>query len=136
MKSKMPRALSGAFAAQDLGNGAWRLTRCEPPNIDVFVHGAEFNAAQALRAATVTDLSVEWHSDAVVLTLTSAERLRTVRTQSAIIHEPQPQLYDSLPLARFDTAARRFWRKVFRLVRIPGGRYLLRILARRTRDRP
>ena len=28
--------------------------------------------------------------------------------------------------------ARRFWRRVFRLVRIPGGRYLLGVLARRT----
>ena len=27
-----------------------------------------------------------------------------------------------------DADARRFWRRVFRLVRIPGGRYLLKVL--------
>jgi hypothetical protein len=40
-----------------------------------------------------------------------------------------------LPLVSFDDKARRFWRRVFRLVRIPGGRHLLGVLARRNRDR-
>ncbi len=38
-------------------------------------------------------------------------------------------LYDSLPLVKFDADARRFWRRVFGLVRIPGGRYLLKFLS-------
>jgi hypothetical protein len=37
-------------------------------------------------------------------------------------------LYESLPLVSIDADARRFWRRVFRLVRIPGGRFLLKIL--------
>ena len=37
---------------------------------------------------------------------------------------------DILPLAQFDQKAKRFWGRVFRLMRIPGGRYLLRFLAR------
>ena len=49
---------------------------------------------------------------------------------SAIVHEPLGHLYESLPLVKFDAKARRFWRRVFRLVRIPGGRYLLKFLAR------
>jgi len=34
------------------------------------------------------------------------------------------------PLASIDADARRFWHRVFRLVRIPGGRYLLKLLTR------
>jgi len=57
-----------------------------------------------------------------------------LKTRNAIIHEPLTRLYEGLPLASFDPAARRFWRRVFRLVRIPGGRHLLRFIARRSRD--
>jgi hypothetical protein len=39
-------------------------------------------------------------------------------------------LYDSLPLADFDRSAQRFWNRVFRVMRLPGGRFLLRFLAR------
>jgi hypothetical protein len=53
--------------------------------------------------------------------------------RGAIVHEPLPKLYAELPLAGFDERARRFWRRVFRLVRIPGGRHLLGVLARRPR---
>jgi hypothetical protein len=44
------------------------------------------------------------------------------------VHEPLQDLYEGLPLASIDADARRFWRRVFRLVRLPGGRYLLRLL--------
>jgi hypothetical protein len=134
MKPQMRRNLSGTFLPQDLGKGAWRLTRGEAPDTDVFLRGAEPNATEALRGATVSDIAIEWRSDAVVLNFTSGDGLRTLQTQSAIVHEPQSQLYEVLPLASLDDKARRFWRRVFRLVRIPGGRYLLRVLARRTRD--
>jgi hypothetical protein len=67
--------------------------------------------------------------------MTSAEQPRTVKARSAIVHEPLAHLYDAFPLAGLDAKARRFWRRVFRLVRIPGGRYLLGVLAHRTRDR-
>jgi hypothetical protein len=39
-------------------------------------------------------------------------------------------------LADFDARARRFWRRVFVLVRIPGGRRLLGMLARASRNSP
>jgi hypothetical protein len=68
-----------------------------------------------------------------MVTMTSAERRRSLEAQSAIVHEPQTRLYEALPLVVLDDKARRFWRRVFRLVRIPGGRHLLGILARRTR---
>jgi hypothetical protein len=53
-----------------------------------------------------------------------------VEAAAAIVHEPLGRLYESLPLANIDANARRFWRRVFRLVRLPGGRYLLKLLTR------
>ena len=67
------------------------------------------------------------------MTLTSAQRSVVAAAQSAIVHEPLPHLYETLPLVRFDAKARRFWRRVFRLMRIPGGRHLIGALARRSR---
>jgi len=135
MKPKMRRNLPGTFMAQELEDGAWRLSRSEAAPIDVFLRGAGSGAAEALRCPSVRDIGIEWRGDAVVLTLTSAEQPRIITAQSAIVHEPLARLYEALPLASLDAKARRFWRRVFRLVRIPGGRYLLGALARRSRHR-
>jgi hypothetical protein len=135
MQPKMRRNLPGTFLAQNLGEGAWRLSRSEAAPIDVFLRGAESGAAEALRSPSVRDIGIEWRADAVVLTMTSAEQARIITAQSAIVHEPLARLYEALPLVSLDAKARRFWRRVFRLVRIPGGRYLLGALARRNRHR-
>ena len=135
MKPKMRRNLPGTFITRDLGEGAWRLSRGEAAPIDVFLRGTESSAAEVLRSPFVRDIDIEWCAETVVLTMTSAEQLRTVEAQSAIVHEPLARLYAALPLVSLDAKARRFWRRVFRLVRIPGGRYLLGVLAHRTRDR-
>jgi hypothetical protein len=133
MKPKMRSNLPGTFLTRDLGKGAWRLSRGEAAPVDVFLRGAEPGAADALRSPHVHDIGIEWRAEAVVLTLTSAGQRRTVNARSAIVHEPLARLYETLPLVHLDAKARRFWRRVFRLVRIPGGRYLLGALARRTR---
>ena len=133
MKPNMRRNLPGIFATRDLAQGAWCFSRSEPSPIEVFVRGADFRAAETLRPSAVRDVDVEWRGGAVVLTLTSAGRRHSMSVQSVIVHEPLARLYQALPLVRFDDKARRFWRMVFRLVRIPGGRLLLGILARRTR---
>ena len=135
MKPNMRRNLPGTFRTQVLRNGAWRLSRGEPAAIDVFLRSADSDAADAFRPPTVSDIDIEWLPTTVVLTVTSAARRRVVAVQSAIVHEPLAHLYEALPLASFDDSARRFWRRVFRLVRIPGGRHLLGVLARRTRGR-
>jgi hypothetical protein len=135
MKPNMRRNLPGTFLTRDLGVGAWRLSRSEPAPVDVFLRGAEPAAAEAFRSLTLRDIDIEWRAGTVVLTMTSAARRRTIKAQSAIVHEPLLHLYEALPLISLDEKARRFWRRVFRLVRIPGGRYLLGVLARRTRDR-
>src|ERR1700737_4597700 len=131
----MGRNFPGTFITRDLGEGAWRLSRGEAAPIDVFLRGTESGAAEVLRSPFVRDIDIEWRAETVVLTMTSAEQLRTVKAQSAIVHEPLARLYDALPLVSLDAKARRFWRRVFRLVRIPGGRYLLGVVARRTRER-
>jgi hypothetical protein len=135
MKPKMRRKLPGTFLTRELGQDAWQLSRGEAASIDVFLRGAESGAAETLRSPSVRDIEIEWRAETVVLTMTSAEQTRTVKVQSAIVHEPLARLYEALPLASFDAQARRFWRRVFRLVRIPGGRHLLGVLARRSQDR-
>jgi HSP20 family molecular chaperone IbpA len=133
MKPNMRRNLSGTFLAQQLGKGAWRLVRDEPPAAEIFLRGAEPAAAAAMAGSAVSDIAIEWRGETVELSLRSDQGAQTLQMQSAIIHEPRLQLYAHLPLAEFDAKARRFWRRVFALVRIPGGRHLLKVLARRVR---
>lgn len=135
MKPKMRCNLPGSFLARDLKDGAWRLSRSEPTPIDVLLRGAEPAAAEAFRSSHVRDIDIEWRAESVLLTVTSAEHRMSIYTQSAIVHEPLAHLYEALPLASLDDKARRFWRSVFRLIQIPGGRFLLGVLARRSRRR-
>jgi hypothetical protein len=130
MGPKMRRNFSGAFQAQDRGNGTWQLTRAAPHEMDVFLRVAERGAARAFGTAPIADLGIEWHAKTALLTFMSGDRVATVEAATAIVHEPLGHLYDGLPLVSIDADARRFWRRIFRLVRIPGGRYLLKILRR------
>jgi hypothetical protein len=135
MKPNMRCHLPGTFLSQDMPAGTWRLARDKPAAAELFIRGAEFGADQSLKAAEVSDIEIEWRAETVELTLTAGARRRTLRAQSAIVHEPLTRLYETLPLVSLDEKARRFWRRVFLLVRIPGGRHLLRLLARRSRGR-
>jgi hypothetical protein len=133
MSPKMRRNFSGAFLPQDRGNGAWQLSRAAPHEAQVFVRDAETNAAKAFGTAPIVDLGIEWHAENALLTFMSGDRVATVQAAAAIVHEPLGHLYESLPLVSIDADARRFWRRVFRLVRFPGGRYLLKLLTRPAR---
>jgi hypothetical protein len=133
MDPKMRRNLAGTFAAQNLGSGAWQLARSEPAPAEVFLRGVESGAADVFGSPSLSDVDIEWRTDAVLLTMSAAGHRRTFKAQSAIVHEPLAGLYDALALPTLDEKARRFWRRVFRVVRIPGGRYLLGVLTRRTR---
>ena len=133
MKPNLRRNLSGSFVPHDLGADCWRLSRGNPPEIEIFLTGVEAAAAGTLRSASVCALAVEWRGEDVLLQLTADGQVRSFQAGSAIIHEPLARLYAALPLASFDAKAQRFWRRIFFLTRIPGGRALLRILARRTR---
>lgn len=133
MKPKLRRNLSGSFVARDISGDVWRLSRHEPMPIDILVRGVQREAADVVRPPLVSDVELEWQDGVVQLTMTSGQRRVCVKARSAIVHEPLRSLYDALPLAKFDSKAQRFWGRVFRLVRIPGGRYLLGLLARRSR---
>jgi hypothetical protein len=135
MNPKMRRNFTGDFAAQDLGKNVWRLTRGAPQRIDVIVQGTRPGAtpssvARAFGTEAVTNLGIEWHSDMALLSFMSGDRVETVEAANVIVHEPLRHLYEGLPLAQFDQKAKVFWGRVFRLMRIPGGRFLLRFLAR------
>ncbi len=133
MSPKLRRNFSGAFLLQQRGAGAWQLSRRAPHEINVFLRDAELGAARAFGAGPIVDLGIEWHGERVLLTFMSQKRVASVEAANVIVHEPLERLYESLPLVSIDADARRFWRRVFRLVRIPGGRYLLRVLTRRSR---
>jgi hypothetical protein len=134
MKSKMRCDFTGAFQPHDIGRDAWRLSRIGTKPLDVLLRGADPQAAELLRQP-LNDVALEWSGEGAMLRLTSDGRQKILRARSAIVHEPLPQLYQALPLAVFDARAKRFWAWVFRLVRVPGGRYLLGVLARRGRER-
>jgi hypothetical protein len=129
----MRRNFPGTFVARDLDGGTWRLSRREPQPMDILLKGAQSGAADAFRPPVVSDVELEWQDGAVLMSMTSMQRRTSIKIRSAIAHEPLARLYGGLPLAGFDSKARRFWRRVFTLVRIPGGRYLLGALARRSR---
>jgi len=135
MKPKMRRHLPGKFLARRLGDGAWSLARGGAAPADIFLQGAQSRTASVLQSADLADIDIDWHETAVELTVTAAGRRTTVEGRSAIVHEPLARLYETLPLAALDAKARRFWRRIFWLVRIPGGRRLLGALARRSRAR-
>jgi len=99
----------------------------------VYLHGAGPEASTLLAGLRITALEFEWRAEGVMIGVAGADGVRHFRSESVIIHTPAARLYDSLPLASFDADARRFWRRVFRLIRIPGGRLVVGAIARRRR---
>jgi hypothetical protein len=130
MAPKLRRNFPGDFAAHDAGNGTWQLRRAAPHALSVFLRETERGAARAFGEAPIVELGIEWQDGKALLTFMSGGRVESVEAASAIVHEPLEHLYESLPLVSIDANARRFWRRVFRLVRIPGGRFLLKLLTR------
>ena len=130
MAPKLRRNFPGAFVAHDRGNGKWQLARAAPPALCVFLRDTEHGAARAFGTLPIVELGIEWQPNRALLTFMSGDKVASVESASAIVHEPLEHLYESLPLVSIDANARRFWRKVFRLVRIPGGRFLLKLLTR------
>ena len=134
MVHRMRRNFSGAFSARGLRHGAWTLLRSGPQEAAVYVCGADFDAPLAFKSATLFDLGIEWRRGSALITLLADDKVQTVTAKDAFVHEPLPQLYDALPLASFDAAAQRFWRRVFLLVKLPGGGFLLKLLSRSKRS--
>ena len=127
------RTLRGTFRARPLAADAWRLTTDIEAAAEVYLAGVGSDAGAALAGSTAIAVSVKWSGARAAVTLISAaEGARQFNSRTVIIHEPRPRLYDGLPLVVLDDAARRFWRRVFWISRLPGGRRLLRWIAQRT----
>jgi len=129
----MQKTISGPFVVRNQGSGSWQLTSAA--GIDIVLRGTGVTAPEMLQDPTLAALRVEWTPDAVRMVARGVHGGRHLTARSALVHEPCPRLYEKLPLASFDAAAQRFWRRVFRLIRIPGGRLLLRFVARRGKRR-
>lgn len=127
------RTVAGPFTTRRVGSGVWQLSAGGAPSADIYLWGAAPQASEALQGPGIASLAIEWHAGGAEVMLTGAHAVRRLSVAGATIHEPQGRLYESLPLASFDTAAKRFWRRVFRLMRLPGGRLFLRFIARRNR---
>ena len=123
------RCMPGPFTARRLDGGVWQLTEIKPGGAEIFLRGTD--AAELSNDGTIETVEVEWRLDDVRISLTAARGARSLAVDSATVHEPQTRLYEALPLAGFDSDARRFWQRVFRLMRIPGGRLVLKYVARR-----
>jgi len=124
------RIVSGPFAVRSVGPGAWRLTTGAAPDLQIYLRVPDPDAS-VLRDSIIATLELTWRHDGVSVSLTGEKNVRHLKAQTAILHETRDRLYDDLPLAGFDAGARRFWKRVFRLMRVPGGRFLLRFIARR-----
>jgi hypothetical protein len=129
MNMKTERSFRGEFSARDMGSRV--LIVAEPGGAEIHLIGVEPEAARLIAGARATRVALRWMGDGVLATLITAAGAKEVKARAATVHEPLPRLYESLPLARLDGRAKRFWRRVFLLVRIPGGRRLLGLVARR-----
>src|ERR1700690_1365992 len=126
MQARKSRTLLGSFAIHELGSGHWHLASSDCAGPEIYLIGTDSGAIPVVRDTNIRAVALEWRDRGVLVTLSSIDGPTLLRARVALIHEPFAQLYQSLPLAHFDTTARRFWRRIFRLVRIPGGRHLLR----------
>ncbi|MDB6086374.1 MAG: hypothetical protein JWN43_4255 [Gammaproteobacteria bacterium] len=130
----MRQSVCGPFAARNLGAGLWLIAGTASGG-EIYLRGAGPNAAEFLKDPSISMVGFDWYAEGVELELTGARGVRRLTARSAIIHDPKPRLYEDMPLASFDSEARRFWTRVFRLMRIPGGRLILGLIARRNRGR-
>ena len=122
----MPCSIEGNVEAEDLGHGLWRL---QVPGGGRSIHVRADGLVPADFAGCL-GVSVQWRGEAAVLTVAAPGAERAFQVCGALVHDPRPRLYDGLPLAPLDAGTRRFWRWVFRVVRLPGGGRLLGVLAR------
>lgn len=97
---------------------------------EFWLRGAEIDAQPFVASGTVR---LTWVAATVLASFEGSVLRPAVSVDSAVVEQTLPALYEHLPLRSFDARARRFWRNVFWLVRLPGGRLLLRALARRAR---
>jgi len=131
-QAAMQRSFSGEFVIAEPHPGTWQIDNRLVPHQRILVRGVR--TPRAAVPATPTRVSLEWSpGKPVLVTLQDGARSVALACDSAASHETNESLYRELPLAEYTADRQRFWRRVFWLVRIPGGRLLLRLFARRAR---
>lgn len=131
MHNKVDRVFPAGLEAREYPGGVWRLASAAEPGIEIILRSVDPEGRATLQGARATRISIEWRRAEAAVILLIDGTPRRIRARTAIVHEARPALYDALPLVKLDAAARRFWRRVFWLVRLPGGRRLLGLAARR-----
>ncbi len=118
--------------------GLWRVTAPERPGLLVYLRPVASAALRAPRTgqagefAAFDRLAIDWSQEPdPTVTLGRDGRSLVVPASLMTLHEPIETLYELLPLATFDRAARRFWWRVFLIMQWPGGGRLLSLIARR-----
>ena len=124
----MQRVIRGPLERRELSPGSWQWSAAA--GAELLIRGTEPGADEVLRSAAPRAISVDWMKDGALVTLMTEAGPHLLRARVAVMHEPLARLYEALPLMRFEPRARRFWRRVFLLLRIPGGRRLLGLVAR------
>jgi hypothetical protein len=136
MSKNVERTITASLTARELAGSAWQLSSGTAGGVDIILCGVDAGARATLTGVRAERAVVEWrrdgNRDGAVVTLTTGAGTVQIAARTVILHEPKALLYDQLPLVRLDDAARRFWRRVFWLVHIPGGRRLLGLVARRS----
>jgi hypothetical protein len=136
MSKNVERTITARLTARELAAGVWQFSSGAPDGVEIILSGADPEARGFLTDVHASNAVIGWQREGTALvTLTGARGSMQIRARMVILHEPKTLLYDRLPLVKFDDAARRFWRRVFWLVRIPGGRRLLGLVARRAAGR-
>jgi hypothetical protein len=133
MSTRAERTLTGAFRATHLAADAWRLNTSVAGAAEIYLSGVDKDAFATLRHAEPRAVTLAWSAAGADVTLILAGARAHFRSRSATIHEPRPLIYQGLPLVVLDKAAKRFWRRVFFIARMPGGRRVLGWIAQRRR---
>ena len=122
--------LIAPFDVEDCGKGLWCLRQHRALDTAIYVQGP-MPFAQLVKSESMI---IDWMDGGeTTLSLGLPSQIITAQVKSAFVHEPRPGLYEALPLARLDARTMRFWARVFALVRLPGGQFLLGWLSKRAR---
>jgi hypothetical protein len=123
--------MSGEFYVEALGPETWSVTNRRPPGQTLLLRRIEATAPPPT-PSVAERVGVTWNgSEPVAVEFSRGDHTVTVTAGAAFLHEPAGTIYAGLPLPPFTAGMRRFWRRIFRLVRIPGGRWALGWLSRR-----
>ena len=122
---------TAVFRCERSGERNWIIASAHEPVVEVTLLGADLDAQLVAQGAQ--RVSIDWQHDGATVELTLGSDVFRIHADTVLVHEPLPSLYRALPLADFDARAWRFWQRVFWVARLPGGRTLLRLLARRAR---